>query len=160
MAPKKLPTFTQVDFLYEGAWDEHVNKLFINCLSFQARLGNFHRGEHNVQAIMCGQDAIKCQYSLEFSYGYCMSKIVKLEERLSKFAWVLDTPYVVYDPITNKVSCLNSLRDYIMKVHNKMSLLLTHFYVASNNKFVFLVRRTHLPLYLLLDIMVILPGNS
>lgn len=113
-----------------------------------------------MQAVMCGQDAIKCQYSLEFSYGYCMSKIVKLEERLSKFAWVLGTPYVVYDPITNKVSCPNSLRDYIMKVHNKMPLLLTHCYVASNNKFVCFVRRTHLPLYLLLDIMVILPGNS
>lgn len=117
MAPKKLPTFTQSDFLYEGPWDERVDKLFINCLRFEARLGNFRRGEHNVHAIMSGQDAIKRQYNLEFSYGYCMSKVAKLEERFSTFAWVLDMPGVVYDPLTSKVSCPHSLWDYIVKVH-------------------------------------------
>lgn len=115
MAPKKLPTFTQSDFLYEGPWDERVDKLFINCPRFEARLGNFRRGEHNVHAIMSGQDAIKRQYNLEFSYGYCMSKVAKLEERFSTLG--VGHAWCCIRPLTSKVSCPHSLWDYIVKVH-------------------------------------------
>lgn len=88
MAPKVI----NCDYLYDTKWDRHTDKIFCDTLSYQARMGNFTRGDTNFSAMFCAKEAIRKCIGKEWTPAVLLDRLDELEPRYQTFWWMLSIP--------------------------------------------------------------------
>lgn len=129
MAANLPPIENQDAYLYEGEWCKEIDFLFVEVITFQARMGNFKFGTKNYSAIGIAIDAINRRFGKRFSYKYCEVKVNHLFKRYTTFAWMLSLTEVMYDEVTKEVHAPNRTWEFILQVSDS-SIATTHFSIT------------------------------
>lgn len=116
MPPKAKYETTQSRYLYDVNWSPEIDHVFIDTLAFQARMGNFARGETNFSAVVCAKNSINRRCNADYTIDLCMSRLQQYRKRYTTIAWMTALSEVQLDPVDNVIYAPNVTWDFMFKV--------------------------------------------